>query len=419
LVDFGLDRKPAMTTAAAAAASAAPSLDAQLYALLNRLFALDPAIDELGFVLDAAPECFDAAQKQDDEDDDDETKQATNNNKADSYALIVHAMHALRAAFTKAADDNEEEEFCVPFILHEHKLGIAYWCIPVLFKYAVQQFNNNNNNNSSSDKLLESTRCIVLINADHYTAWNARKRLMLSGALSEHDELRLSSLVFSKHPKSGEAWAHRRWALLRLAGFRDSLGTTGLSSKSNNKSTDAKKEAQQVVSFESELDTCQRAAECYPKNYYAWTHRQWLVKQMCDVAALRTELKRVRAWNTSNVSDYCGFHHRLTVCARLMALETTTTTTTKAVALLLRELAFVRELEQLHASHESIWCYKRMLFTHLVRCDLQQAKQQLLLLSNNGAAAGAAANRFARAYRQWCVASVSGVWPEHSRIIIQ
>ena len=58
-----------------------------------------------------------------------------------------------------------------------------------------------------------ATRAIVLINADHYTAWNRRKALVTAGRLCRLDELRLLDLVFSKHQKSQEAWAHRRWVV--------------------------------------------------------------------------------------------------------------------------------------------------------------------------------------------------------------
>ena len=33
--------------------------------------------------------------------------------------------------------------------------------------------------------------------------------MILDGFISRDEEIRLLNLVFSKHPKSGEAWAHR------------------------------------------------------------------------------------------------------------------------------------------------------------------------------------------------------------------
>jgi hypothetical protein len=90
------------------------------------------------------------------------------------------------------------------------------------------------------------SRVVLLINADNYTAWNVRKRLiteahssieqeykyvwlaarprtmMLRGRESHHDcGNRLVNLVMSKHPKSGETWAHRRWLIHHLASHTD------------------------------------------------------------------------------------------------------------------------------------------------------------------------------------------------------
>ncbi len=68
-------------------------------------------------------------------------------------------------------------------------LGIARWCIPGLFQSALKTFRKAKEEmktlkvvppsssielNSVQRKLFESTRCILLINVDNYTAWNTR-----------------------------------------------------------------------------------------------------------------------------------------------------------------------------------------------------------------------------------------------------
>lgn len=77
---------------------------------------------------------------------------------------------------------------------------------------------------------LDAANLLLLTNPFHATAWNVRKEAVC-GALRESGppgshaapwcaialaELRFSSLVLSRHPKSSEAWAHRWW-LLRTA----------------------------------------------------------------------------------------------------------------------------------------------------------------------------------------------------------
>jgi protein prenyltransferase alpha subunit repeat containing protein 1 len=52
-----------------------------------------------------------------------------------------------------------------------------------------------------------------MINADHYTAWNIRKRLIISQIVTAQEEWDLIDLIFTKHPKSSEAWAHRYFGI--------------------------------------------------------------------------------------------------------------------------------------------------------------------------------------------------------------
>jgi len=144
----------------------------------------------------------------------------------------------------------------------------------------------------------------VLINADHHTAWNIRKRVLLAN-LEQHQqqgvdglkqELKLLNLLFSKHPKSGESWAHRRWTLLQLIKTR-----------------------QPVSDFvPEELAVCMRSTELYPKNYYAWTHRQWIVQKATNETLLLSELEVLKEWTDRHISDHCGFHHRQCVLLRLL-----------------------------------------------------------------------------------------------------
>lgn len=85
-----------------------------------------------------------------------------------------------------------------------------------------------------------------------------RKRLVEKGFVSFEEEVQLLDLVFTKHPKTGDAWAHRRWLLDRKMPQLES--------------------SSHVVQME--LDACTHASIKYPNNYYSWTHRMWLLKQL-------------------------------------------------------------------------------------------------------------------------------------------
>ncbi|CAN0591645.1 unnamed protein product, partial [Ectocarpus sp. 12 AP-2014] len=57
------------------------------------------------------------------------------------------------------------------------------------------------------------------------------------------------------------AWAHRRWCWRNNERFRARhAGSTW-----------------HQLDVQGELKVCQRVAEFYPKNYYAWTQRSWVV----------------------------------------------------------------------------------------------------------------------------------------------
>jgi protein prenyltransferase alpha subunit repeat containing protein 1 len=71
---------------------------------------------------------------------------------------------------------------------------------------------------------------------------------------------------------------------------------------------------------QAEVKICERTAELYPKNYYAWTHRQWLVEHITRLPHLVTELGAVTKWTDTHVSDHCGYHHRQVILKALLRL---------------------------------------------------------------------------------------------------
>ncbi|CEO96783.1 hypothetical protein PBRA_005387 [Plasmodiophora brassicae] len=276
---------------------AAAAAEEALFAQLNGAFDSDPLMDELGLVLSAAPTEF-------------------GDTSGDVGA----------GGESGAADGGP------PFYHNHHKLGIAFYAIPILMRYVSRLFNDMRRRlldepGAPVDAILmhQVTRALLLVNADHYTAWAQRRRLITRSVVDEADELRLVNLIFSKHPKSGEAWAHRRWLLGRLG----------------------------PAYFDAELASCDRFCDVYPRNYYAWTHRRWITDQMSDVGAL---LERSRQWIAVHVSDFSALHHRETLLVRVADL-----------ALLDDEFDTAHRLCRLYPGHESLWQFLRFLWTHFRR----------------------------------------------------
>jgi hypothetical protein len=200
--------------------------------------------DELGLVLSVDPSLYEDLAVASGDDD----------------GGVSAALRIARLCADPLLRDTSEGEGGQPFILKSHKLGIAYWCIPRIVQYCLKHFVSlktaalraiNDALSSSSPAastvysltsrylhllptsllrdLLSCTRNLLCVNADHYTAWNVRKHILqfvlasptstgaaltpttnaspLSYTIDE--EIIFLNLLYSKHPKSGESWAHR------------------------------------------------------------------------------------------------------------------------------------------------------------------------------------------------------------------
>jgi hypothetical protein len=121
------------------------------------------------------------------------------------------------------------------------KLAIAYWCCALLcsaahrhFHTAKRQANEQRLSRPPSSpstsqasvvplqrecqgvwrEIERSSRVMLLVSGDCYSALNARKQLLLDRLVTASSELQFLNLIFSKHPKSGDGWAHRYVPLL-------------------------------------------------------------------------------------------------------------------------------------------------------------------------------------------------------------
>ncbi|CAG8517133.1 196_t:CDS:2 [Paraglomus brasilianum] len=181
-----------------------------------------------------------------------------------------------------------------PLIVDEKaKLGIPVDCANKLFQYAHEIFMSTRRSGDDLDEskvaamIDEASRCLVLINPDCYTAVNARKVLVSHGIVDPSEELNLLALIFTvpKHSRSSVAWYHRKWLLQAYP---------------------------HLMEYKYELLLAQRAAEVYPKNYYAWNYRHWVVSKIPhdSFILLEHELQNMKQWIRMNVSDYSGMQHR-------------------------------------------------------------------------------------------------------------
>ncbi|CAK7232579.1 hypothetical protein SCUCBS95973_008306 [Sporothrix curviconia] len=135
--------------------------------------------------------------------------------------------------------------------------------------------------NSQSEAMWRATAVILLMDPEHLTAANTRKRLIqasLRQDLASSPAVSASSLLarelhlvdslltshLHRHTKSPTLWSHRRWLLSFLA----SPKRVARESNSNDANDRVLQGMTKVVMV---------AAVRHPRNYYAWEHARWLV----------------------------------------------------------------------------------------------------------------------------------------------
>ncbi len=151
-----------------------------------------------------------------------------------------------------------------------------------------------------TEEVLAATAVMLLMDPEHLTAANTRKRLIL-GSLGQVDALvarekrLVDSLLTShlhRHTKSPTLWSHRRW-LLELA-----LSSSS-SSSSSGVPVDVPGDLERVVMV---------AGERHPRNYYAWCHARWLVTTAaCEAAQAGVILAAAKAWCCRHHTDISGW----------------------------------------------------------------------------------------------------------------
>ena len=155
-------------------------------------------------------------------------------------------------------------------IVVEHKLGILHWALKPLYLYCIQEFfrlqkdikTGNTNLISSASSMKALTRGVLVVKGDMPLALAIRKELIITGLIDVTEEKKFTGLIFPRHPKAASLWQHRRWCLQTDSG------------------TETATLSEDDCVLQIELNLCSYLSDIYPKNYYAWTHRLWLLQFM-------------------------------------------------------------------------------------------------------------------------------------------
>jgi protein prenyltransferase alpha subunit repeat containing protein 1 len=242
--------------------------------------------------------------------------------------------------------------------------------------------------NGQGESLLEATAVMLLMDPEHLTAANSRKRLLEGGhEYSDHLEALtrekhfVDSLLTSRlhrHTKSPTLWGHRQW-LLRLM---SSLGV----------SLDVYDDLTKVVMV---------SAERHPRNYYAWCHARWLTtlaQEGPEGGTLRTSLLEVtKAWCYRHHTDISGWSF---FQALLLGSPDEPLAKAKACSSVLVEIA--RLAASLRWDNESVWVFLRTVASSRFMDD--EGREQFIK-SNH-----ALRERHPQTSAQWVILHTSEVW---------
>ncbi|XP_031564585.1 protein prenyltransferase alpha subunit repeat-containing protein 1-like [Actinia tenebrosa] len=244
---------------------------------------------------------------------------------------------------------NQEEKTICAMINEKHILGIRSWCVQPLYMYAYNKLLRARKhkgitcyNSLSATDILQLSRAVLLLSAECYTVWNMRKELVMTSVLNIDDDLQLSSLILSKHPRSAETFSHRKWLIVQYV-----------------KQKGRSKYIQEWL--RKELCICLYCADHYSDNYVAWTHRGWITEEFIDSKKkYLSELHAMEKWVQMHISDHCGFHFRQKLLTKLKEMSSVE----DMVLLLLEEMVFVTNLQDSFPGHECTWSHRRFIVEH-------------------------------------------------------
>ena len=201
--------------------------------------------------------------------------------------------------------------------------------------------------------LVDATAIILLMDPEHLTAANARKRIIqtcLTRSSTDHEVALKRDLVFidslltsplHRHSKSPTLWGHRRWILEACQSIQMPF--------------DVQRDLTAVVMI---------AAERHPRNYYAWLHMRWLLTKFAgteegfDFSKL---VFTVKNWALRHPGDTSGWSFLLFVLFSPRSRESPEATSGRLEA----HSSICREVLGLAVSfkwiHESVWVFLRTL----------------------------------------------------------
>jgi hypothetical protein len=151
-----------------------------------------------------------------------------------------------------------------------------------------------------------------------------------------------------------------------------------------NIALDKDKFAEIVNLVQQEIVICTRVAERYPKNYYAWTHRRYLLGQLQNlvqerknnnnsiaqkfISLLQTEWSFILNWLKTHVSDHSAVHYGGQVLELwLNSIQNDPEMSVIQIQITTETLQAARDLVDRHQDHETMWIFRRVVVVTVMR----------------------------------------------------
>ncbi|KAM3084369.1 Rab geranylgeranyltransferase, variant 4 [Clarireedia jacksonii] len=174
-------------------------------------------------------------------------------------------------------------------------------------------------------EVLQLTSKLLSKNPEYYTIWNVRRRLLIYGLFSKSSE----STSQSAHPSSS-TFVHGESSMpgAKSSSSTSNTSTTSITTQPDPKSPNHGKNGTVHELIQADLDFIFPLMVGWPKCYWIWNYRLWLLKQAnerLDAEAARRlwerELVLVGKMLTRDSRNFHGWGYRRTVVSQLESPE--------------------------------------------------------------------------------------------------
>jgi hypothetical protein len=132
---------------------------------------------------------------------------------------------------------------------------------------------------------------------------------------------------------------------------------------------------------QEEIAICARVAERYPKNYYAWTHRRYLLGQLQNlvqeaknnnyfaqhfISLLQNEWSSILSWLKTHVSDHSAVHYGGQVLEFWLD-SIQDDEKSLSIQVMTGALQSARDLVDRYPDHETLWMFRRVVVVTAMR----------------------------------------------------